>query len=401
MKDIRYDLAVIGAGILGLATACELVRRYPASRVLVLEKEAGPARHQTGHNSGVIHSGLYYAPGSSKARLCVLGRRLLLEFCEERGVSVDLCGKLVVATEASELERLDVLLERGRANGVEGLGVLDENAIREVEPAVRGIRALWVPTAGIVDYTSVAAALIASLDEKHVEIRYETEVVGVRLDADSVMLRTRTGEVSAGRAVSCAGLQSDRIARMAAATPDPRIVPFRGDYYVLRQSRRSLVRGLVYPVPDPRFPFLGVHFTRRIDGQVWLGPNAVLAFAREGYGRADISLGDLTDTLGYQGFRSLARKHWRTGLSELTRDYWKPAFLAALRRYVPDLRSVDLLPGPSGVRAQAVDGSGQLVDDFAYDALGPLLNVRNAPSPAATSSLALAREFVDRLEETS
>jgi L-2-hydroxyglutarate oxidase len=401
VKQSRYDLAVIGAGILGLATARELVKRYPASRVLVLEKERAPARHQTGRNSGVIHSGLYYAPGSSKARLCVLGRRMLLEFCEEHGVSVDLCGKVVVATEDSELAQLEVLLGRGSANGVEGLRVLDQDAIREIEPAVRGLRALWVPTAGIVDYRAVAAALTATLEENHVEIRYEAEVIGLSVGADSVTLRTTGGEVSAGRVVACGGLHSDRIARMAGAPSYPRIVPFRGDYYILHPSRRSIIRGLVYPVPDPRFPFLGVHFTRRIDGEVWLGPNAVLAFAREGYGRADIDLGDLSDTLGYAGFRSLARKHWRTGLGELVRDYWKPSFLAALRRYVPELTSEDLLPGPSGVRAQAVDTSGRLVDDFAYDAIGPLLNVRNAPSPAATSSLALAREFVDRLDARS
>jgi (S)-2-hydroxyglutarate dehydrogenase len=395
---VPYDLAVIGAGILGLATARELARRHSSSRIVVLEKESGPGRHQTGHNSGVIHSGLYYAPGSAKARLCVLGRRLMLEFCEEHGVAVDLCGKLVVATEESELERLDALLERGRANGVEGVRAVEGDEIREIEPAVRGIRAIWVPGAGIVDYAAVAAAIIDDLRDSRVEIRYGAPVLGLTLGGDSVRIRTSRDEITAGRVIACAGLHSDGIARMAGAAADPRIVPFRGDYYVLRPERRSLVRGLVYPGPDPRFPFLGVHFTRRHDGAMWLGPNAVLAFAREGYRRTDIDLKDLADTVGYAGFRSLAMQHWRTGVSELARDFWKPTFLAALKRYVPELEMDDLLPGPSGVRAQAVDRAGKLVDDFAYDSVGPLLNVRNAPSPAATSSLALARDFVDRLD---
>ena len=398
-SDRRYDVAVVGAGILGLATARELIRRDPSRRVVVLDKESGPARHQTGHNSGVIHSGLYYAEGSAKARLCVAGRRLLLDYCAERDIAVRICGKLVVASDESELERLATLHARATANGLVGLQIVDERGIREIEPAVRGIRAVWVPEAGIVSYSRMAAALVEDLTAAGVDFRYSAEVRRVHLDAGSARLATTAGSVSATQVIACAGLQSDRIARMAGAAPFPKIVPFRGDYYVLRAERRQLIRGLVYPVPDPRFPFLGVHFTPKIDREVWLGPNAVFAFAREGYRRTDVSLGDLAESVGYVGFRRLAARHWRTGLAEMVRDVWKPTFLASLRRYVPELRSDDLLPGPSGVRAQALDVTGSLIDDFTYDFAGPLLNVRNAPSPAATSALALAREFVDRLAE--
>jgi len=396
-SDARYDVAVVGAGILGLATARELIRRDPGRRVVVIDKEAGPARHQTGHNSGVIHSGLYYAEGSAKARLCVAGRRLLLDYCAERDVPVRLCGKLVVASDESELDRLATLHARGTANGLVGLQIVDEGGMRQIEPAVRGIRAVWVPEAGIVSYSSVAAALVRDLTAAHVDLRYGAEVTRIHLDAGGARLQTSTGPIDAERVIACAGLQSDRIAQMAGASPYPKIVPFRGDYYVLRSDRRQLIRGLVYPVPDPRFPFLGVHFTPKIDGDVWLGPNAVFAFAREGYRRTDVSLGDLAESVGYPGFRRLVARHWRTGVAEMFRDVWKPKFLAALQRYVPELRADDLLPGPSGVRAQALDPNGGLIDDFSYDFVGPLLNVRNAPSPAATSALALAREFVDRV----
>ena len=394
----RYDVAVIGAGILGLATARELVRRQPGRRVVVVEKEHGPARHQTGHNSGVIHSGLYYVPGSAKARLCVAGRELMVEYCREHDVPVDICGKLIVAATEDELGRLDELMERGAQNGLTGLEYLTAEDIRKREPAVRGLRAIWVPQAGIVDYARVAETIASEIGAAGVTIVYDAPVTDLRVTSQEAQLVTPRGTITADRVIACAGLQSDRIARMTGAAPAPKIVPFRGDYYVLRHERRSLVRGLVYPVPDPRFPFLGVHFTRRIDGAVWLGPNAVLAFAREGYGRMDIDPRDLADALGYEGFRALAKRYWRTGLAELARDWAKPLFLNALRRYVPELTLRDLAPGPSGVRAQALDASGRLLDDFAYDESERVLNVRNAPSPAATSSLALAKEFVDRLE---
>ncbi len=394
----RFDVAVIGAGILGLATARELVRRDPARRVVVLEKESGPAAHQTGHNSGVIHSGLYYAPGSAKARLCVTGRELMLAYCAERGVPVDRCGKLVVAVEEREVGRLDELHARGVANGLTGVRVVEGRDITEIEPAVRGLRALFVPEAAIVDYTRVASALADELRERGVTIAFGSAIRDIRAKPDEVELWTAHGAVTAEHVIACAGLHSDRLARMAGAAATPKIVPFRGDYYVLRPERRSLIRALVYPVPDPRFPFLGIHFTRRIDGAVWVGPNAVLAFAREGYRRTDVDLGDLTESLAYSGFRRLATRFWRTGALEMARDWVKPMFLAELRRYVPELVSADLLPGPSGVRAQALGEDGRLLDDFAFDSIGRILNVRNAPSPAATSSLALAREFVDRME---
>jgi len=396
---LTADVAVIGAGILGLATARELVRREPALRVVVLEKESLPARHQTGHNSGVIHSGLYYAAGSAKARLCVQGRALLLDYLREHQIPFDVCGKIVVAAEEAELAPLEGLRARGAANGVAGIEVLDDRQIREVEPAVRGLRALWVPSAGIVDFAAVAGRLADEIRAAGVRLELGVRVTAVEHTPFGIRLRVPGGTVDARAAIACAGLHSDHIADLAGRPAPPRIVPFRGDYYVLRPERRSLIRGLVYPVPDPRFPFLGVHFTRRIDGAVWLGPNAVLAFAREGYRRTDVNLRDLAASIGYRGFQRLAATHWRTGLAELARDYWRPAFLGALRRYVPELRGADLRPGPSGVRAQALDEDGRLVDDFAYDVSGTLLNVRNAPSPAATSSFALARQFVDRLAE--
>jgi L-2-hydroxyglutarate oxidase LhgO len=346
----------------------------------------------------VIHSGLYYAPGSAKARLCVAGRKLMIQFCGEHDLPFEMCGKLVVASEESELERLARIFERGTANGLVGLRMLDEREIAEIEPAVRGLRAIWVPEAGIVDYGRVANAIAADLAAAGVAFAYGTRITGLVTVAQAVELQTTGESIAAEYVIACAGLHSDRIAAMTGAASGPKIVPFRGDYYVLRPERRSLIRGLVYPVPDPRFPFLGVHFTRRVGGDVWLGPNAVLAFAREGYGRADIDLGDILESITYSGFRRLAATHWRTGLAELARDYRKSLFLDALRRYVPELKDADLLPGPSGVRAQAVDPDGRLVDDFLYDTAPRVLNVRNAPSPAATSSLALAREFVDRLE---
>jgi 2-hydroxyglutarate dehydrogenase len=364
---------------------------------VVLEKEDRVAVHQTGHNSGVIHSGLYYTPGSAKARLCVEGRRLVLDYCATNGITTIACGKLVVASDESELGSLETLRQRGVANGLRSIEVLDQSGIRDAEPAVLGLRALWVGEAGIVDYGAVARALSADLRAGGVELRLGAAVGAITVTANDVAIRTRSGDVVAGQAIGCAGLGSDRLAVMAGADPLPKIVPFRGDYYLLRPERRALVRGLVYPVPDARFPFLGVHFTPRVDGSVLLGPNAVLALAREGYRRRDVSLGDLRESIGYAGFRRLAARHWRTGLAEMVGDVWKPSFLARLRRYMPALSARDLLPGPSGVRAQALDRDGRLVDDFVFDETGRFLNVRNAPSPAATSSLALAAVFVDRI----
>lgn len=393
---IRYDHAVIGAGILGLATARELVRRDPRSRVVVLEKEDRIAAHQTGRNSGVIHSGIYYTPGSAKARFCVAGARAMAEYCDEHAIRYVRCGKLIVAIHPEEIVDLHKLKERGIANGLTGVQLLDEVATKTIEPHVRGIASLHVPTAAIVNYGTVAGAITSELVRSGVEMRLHARVTRITPGAASVTVATEKGVIEAGNLIACAGLGSDEIAAQVGASPAMRIVPFRGDYYRLAPQRRSLVRGLIYPVPDSRFPFLGVHFTPRTDGDVLLGPNAVLAFGLEAYRRTDLNVGETLGVIGYGGFRKLARRYWRTGLSELARDYSKRRFLAALQLYMPELRSEDLLPGPSGIRAQAVDSDGRMVDDFQYESAPRVLVVRNAPSPAATASFVLAREIVDR-----
>lgn len=399
MREPAYDMAIIGAGIVGLATAMELLARHPAVRLVVLEKEAAIAQHQTGHNSGVIHSGIYYAPGSLKAQLCVTGRIRLLAFCDAHDIPYDLCGKVIVATEVEELPRLDQLAERGRANGVLGLEMIGPERLRELEPQAVGIKALVSPATGIVDYARVAHAYAREVTEHGGEIRTNHAVTAITQRDGYNRIETSAGDVTARWIISCAGLEADRVARITGAPRTPQIVPFRGDYYVLRPELRGWVKGMIYPVPDPRFPFLGVHFTRRMDGAIWLGPNAVLAFAREGYRRRDVDLRDLTEIVRYRGFRTLARRYWRTGIDELYRDFRKAAFLKALQRYMPELRMADLLPGPSGVRAQALGNDGALVDDFVVNVEGSALHVRNAPSPAATSSLAIGALIVDTAEQ--
>ncbi|HLH22138.1 MAG TPA: L-2-hydroxyglutarate oxidase [Chloroflexota bacterium] len=397
----RYDLVVIGAGILGLASARELLRRHPRLRLAVLDKEHRIGQHQTGHNSGVIHSGIYYAPGSFKARLCVQGGRDLYAYCAEKGIPTERCGKVIVAADESELPRLDELMRRGQANGVAGLEFVGPERLRELEPACVGVRAIWSPNTGIVDYDRVAAAYADDVRAAGGEILPGRRVQAIRRRTSGVLLETPVGDVEARRVVACAGLYADRVARLTGGPPDPRIVPFRGDYWVLRPEQRHLARNLIYPVPDPAFPFLGVHFTRRItDGAVWLGPNAVLAFAREGYRRSDVNLPELAEALSYRGFQKLAAKYWRMGWEEMVRDYSKAAFLRSLQRYVPRLTAADLLPGPSGVRAQALDADGQLVDDFVVNVQDDqVVHIRNAPSPAATSSLAIGRLVADKADE--
>lgn len=396
-----YDVAVIGAGIVGLASAREILRRHPATRLAVVDKEPGIGRHQTGHNSGVLHSGIYYAPGSLKARLCVAGSRDLYAYCAERGIPTERCGKVIVASDESELPGLESLYQRGVANGVQGLEMVGSERLRELEPACVGVRALWSPNTGIVNFSLVAAAYADDVREAGGEILTGHEVSRLIRGRDAVTVISSGGELRARHVVACAGLQSDRLARRSGAPADPRIVPFRGDYWLLRDDRRSLVRNMIYPVPNPAFPFLGVHFTRRIeDGSIWLGPNAVLAFAREGYGRRDVAPRDLAEVLGFSGFRALAAKYWQTGLGEMVRDYSKAAFLRSLQRYIPSLTVRDMVPGPSGVRAQALSAEGLLVDDFKVDVQGTqVVHVRNAPSPAATSSLAIARLIADTADE--
>lgn len=392
------DVAVIGAGIVGLAVARELLLRRPTLRLVVLEKEQEIAAHQSSHNSGVIHSGLYYKPGSLKARACVAGAARLIRFCDEKGIPYRLCGKVVVATSPDEIPRLEELYRRGQANGVPGLRMVGPEELRELEPHVTGLRAIWSPRTGIVDFAQVARAYAEDVLERGGQVRTGHQVVAIHRGSCSTLIETTASDVEARTIVSCAGLYADHIARLTGAPPVPQIVPFRGDYYVLRPERAGLVRGNVYPVPDPRFPFLGVHFTPRMDGQVWLGPNAVLAFAREGYRRTTVNVAELVEAVRYPGFRKLARKYWRTGLAELWRDFSRRAFLCSLQRYIPELVEDDLLPGPSGVRAQALSPDGELVDDFVLDRQPGILHVRNAPSPAATSSLEIARMIADEVE---
>jgi L-2-hydroxyglutarate oxidase LhgO len=385
----RYDVIVVGGGIVGLATSLRLLEARPGLRIGILEKERELATHQSGHNSGVLHAGLYYEPGSLKARLCREGKAAVEAFAEAHDIPFERCGKLVVALDGSELERLAAVRERALANGVPGLEEVGPERIRELEPHAAGIRGLWSPETGIIDFRQVALAMAADLRGSGVAILTDREVRGLDERGDEVIVSTAGGEVRAGLVVACAGLQSDRVAGMSGARDGPRIVPFRGDYYTLADEARTLVRGLIYPVPDPRFPFLGVHFTKRIDGEVWAGPNAVLAFAREGYRRRDIHPIELLSTLTDRGFMRLASRYLRTGLGEMWRDWWKPAFVRELQRYVPEIRSEQLAFGPSGVRAQALSSDGKLVDDFVLGGSGRVLHVRNAPSPAATSSLAI------------
>jgi L-2-hydroxyglutarate oxidase LhgO len=384
------DVVVVGAGIVGLATAREILTRWPHLRLAVVEKESQVGAHQSGHNSGVVHSGIYYAPGSLKARLCVEGGRALLRYCDEHDLRYELCGKVIVATDESELPRLEELHRRGLANGVQGLEAIGPEQLRELEPHGVGIRALHSPHTGIIDYSAVVRSYAADIAALGGQILLGRLVQGISHKGTDVVVETTLGSVETRYLITCAGLYSDRIAEMTGAPRDPRIVPFRGDYYILRPEKTDWVRSMIYPVPDPSFPFLGVHFTRRIGGGVWLGPNAVLAFAREGYTRLTFNPSELIEVFAYGGFRRLAAKYWRTGWDELRRDFSKTGFLAALQRYMPDLVEDDLLPGPSGVRAQALAPDGKLVDDFVIHQDESVMHVRNAPSPAATSSLAIA-----------
>lgn len=399
MNANHIDLTIIGAGIVGLATARALLLQHPQLRLAILEKEPAIARHQTGRNSGVIHSGLYYTPGSLKARLCVEGAAALTRFCDERGIPYRRCGKLVIATSADEIPRLHELHRRGLANGVTGLELIGPERIREFEPHAAGLQALLSPATGIIDYGLVAEALAAEIRQAGGDIRTGSAVRAIAQRGGRVQIETEAGAVETRFVISCAGLHADRIAALSGAPRAPRIVPFRGDYFMLRPERRELVRGLIYPVPDPAFPFLGIHSTLRMDGAVWLGPNAVLAGAREGYRRWHISPRDMWDTLSYSGFRALARRYWRTGLDEIVRDFSKRRFVQAAQRFIPALTPDDVVAGPAGIRAQALAPDGQMVDDFVIDAAGPIVHVRNAPSPAATSALAIARVIAGRAQE--
>lgn len=391
------DAAVIGGGIVGLATAMALLRQRPGLRVVVLEAENRLAAHQTGNNSGVIHSGLYYKPSSLKARLCTEGREHLYRFCEEHGIPHDRCGKLVVATSPAELPLLEELRRRGTANGLRNLRILDGAELRTYEPHVHGIAGIFVGETGIVDYSRVAQQYARVIGRLGGEVRTGCRVVSVAAGGGDLLLRTTGGDVRCAVLVNCAGLHSDRVARMCGVEPLVRIVPFRGEYYRLVPPASALVRNLIYPVPDPAFPFLGVHFTRMIGGGVEAGPNAVLAFARHGYSWRCFNSADLADMLGFRGFWKMARRYWRQGLVEMRRSLSRRLFLRALQRLVPAVEDVHLAPGGAGVRAQAIDIHGNLVDDFRIQAVGRMVHVLNAPSPAATASIAIGRYIAQRV----
>lgn len=392
------DVAVIGAGLVGLATAHRLLERRPDLRLAILEKEDEVAAHQSGHNSGVVHAGIYYPPGSLKARLCREGKADLEAFCAEQGVPLEKVGKLIVALDDAEGARLEELLARGTANGVSGLELVDRARMAEIEPHAAGVRALWSPTTAVVDFRAVAAALARVVAERGGTLLMRHEVTAIERQGDGLVIRTGRGDVRTRSLIACAGLWSDRVAHLSGdAEADPlRIVPFRGDYYSLSDDARELVRGLIYPVPRPGFPFLGVHLTRRVDGEVWAGPNAVLAFSRSGYRRRDVSLRDLGGTLADPGFLRLAARFVGIGAGEMWRDVSKGAFFGEVQRYLPGLRIEQLRPGPSGVRAQAVRRDGTMLDDFDVAASPRILHVRNAPSPAATACLAIGAELAAR-----
>ena len=391
MSNSLYDVAIIGGGIIGVSVANALLDARPSLRIVLLEAESHLGTHQTGHNSGVIHSGLYYKPGSLKAKLCAEGREAMYRFCREHGIAHERCGKIVVATREEELPRLEELHRRGTANGLPGLQWLTPEQIREHEPHATGIRGLFVPTTGIADYKGVVRSMGRMALDRGCDLKTAARVIGCRRSGGELILVTHAGDVRTKGLVNCAGLQSDRVARMCGVNPGVRIIPFRGEYYELIPSRHSLVKNLIYPVPDPRFPFLGVHFTRMATGGVEAGPNAVLALKREGYRWTDVRLKDLLETLTYSGFWKMAGRYWKTGVGEVWRSLNKAAFVSALQRLLPELKSDDVKPAGAGVRAQAVDPDGKLLDDFHIVQERGMVHVLNAPSPGATSSLSIGK----------
>jgi (S)-2-hydroxyglutarate dehydrogenase len=395
MPSSRYNVIIIGGGVVGLGVALEITRRFPHLRLLLLEKEDRVACHQSGHNSGVIHAGVYYKPGSLKARLCVTGAAAMVEFCREHGIPHQVCGKVIVATHAEELPRLEGLRQRGEANGLTGLRLIGPEELREIEPHATGLQALVVPSTGVTNYAAVCDKYAELIFARGGTVLTSAAAAGIKRMPDEIVVETARGTFSGNALINCGGLFSDRICRMAGDEPGVLIVPFRGEYYSLIPERAALVRSLIYPVPDPRFPFLGVHFTRRITGKVDAGPNAVLALAREGYRHRDVNLRDLASALAFPGFWRMARRHWRNGLDEWQRSFSKPVFVRALQRLVPDVREGDLVPGGSGVRAQALRPDGVLVDDFQFVSSGKVLHILNVPSPAATASLMIGKTIVD------
>ena len=396
MTDLKVDVAIVGAGIVGLATAMALAQRRPDLSVTVLEKEDRVAAHQTGNNSGVIHAGLYYKPGSLKAQMAAEGARRMVEFCQEHDLPYELCGKVVVATTEAELPRLEELYRRGTANGVPGLEKISSEQIHNYEPHATGIAGLWSPNTGIVDYKAVCAKYAEIVRAGGGEIRLNTKVIGIEQPPGELVVQTTQGDVRARALVNCGGLQSDLIAKMTGSTQGVRIVPFRGEYYELTPQAQKLVRGLIYPVPDPRFPFLGVHFTKKIYGAVEAGPNAVLAFGREAYKKTDFNLGYVLGLLAFPGFWVMGAKYWRMGFGEMYRSWNKKAFVKALQVLLPELSLDDVKAGGAGIRAQAMDRGGKLLDDFSFVETANAIHVLNAPSPAATASLVIGEAIVDK-----
>lgn len=390
-------IVIIGGGVVGLATAYQLCRRGLDCHITVLEKENILAKHQTGHNSGVLHTGIYYKPGSLKAENCRAGKLAMQQFCAEHNIAFEICGKVIIAKSAEENPALDRIFERGRANGVQ-CSIIDAARLREIEPHASGVRAIHVPEAGIVNYTDVCAKLGRLVVAAGHKIQFNAKVTKIHAVGDRKIVNTSSGDVGADIVVNCAGLHCDRVARAAGESPQAKIIPFRGEYYEVAESKRYLCKNLIYPVPDPKFPFLGVHFTRMVGGHVECGPNAVLAFAREGYRKRDINFADLFETLGYAGFRKMAARHWRMGMHEMWRSFSKKAFTRALQSLIPEIQASDLTPAPAGIRAQAVASDGALVDDFMIQERDHIIHVLNAPSPAATSSLNIGKIITEKIE---
>ncbi len=394
---MKYDIVIIGGGIVGLASAYSILKKKPGTKLLLVEKENALAQHQTGNNSGVIHSGIYYKPGSLKAKNCIDGYHMLLDFANENNIPYDLCGKIIVATMAEEIPRLEALHQRGVENGLEGLKWIDKEQIKEYEPHCAGIKALWVPQTGIIDYTLVSEKYAEQVRHMGGEIIVNCKVNAINKTGNEAEIITSAGNFSGLQIINCAGLYSDKVAEMSQGSIDTRIIPFRGEYFLIKPEKRTLVKNLIYPVPDPAFPFLGVHFTRMMNGNVEAGPNAVLALRREGYKKTDIHLGELWDTISWPGFRKVSAKYWQTGMGEMWRSFSKAAFTKALQRLIPEIVEDDLIPTHAGVRAQACDRSGGLLDDFKIIRDNNVINILNAPSPAATSSLSIGKSISEMI----
>ena len=400
MSDRQYDVVVVGGGIIGLATSMKLTQDFPNLKVAVLEKEKEVAQHQTGHNSGVIHAGIYYAPGSQKANFCSTGGKLLRDFCDEYGIAYDMCGKLIVATDDSEVPQLEELFKRGTENGAQGLRMVNQEEIKDIEPYSAGVKAILSPNTGIIDYFEVSQAYATRMRENGGDLLTNVEVISIENKDNLLYINTTSGTVAAKYVLNCAGLHADTVARMMGVDVGVKIVPFRGEYFSIIPEKEHMVKGLIYPVPDPSMPFLGVHFTRRINGSVEAGPNAVLAFAREGYKKTDVNLKDTLGTLSYSGFWKMSAKYWKVGMHEQYRSLVKGVFVKSLQKLMPEITGDDLGDPGAGVRAQVIDSNGGLLQDFAIEASANAIHVLSAPSPGATSSLTISEYIVDLAQES-